>query len=62
MQSVFSLEVMCAYLKPELAGRSASCQHPFTCSILAYSGKTLRESSEIFVEHVLHVVRLWFRT
>ena len=31
---------------------------PFACSILAYSRKTLRKSSKIFVEHVWHVARI----
>ena len=34
----------------------------FSCWILAYSRKTLLESSEIFVEHTRQVARIWFRT
>ena len=33
-----------------------------TCSIVAYSRKTLRESIKIFVAHALHVARIQFQT
>ena len=34
----------------------------FTCPILAYSRKTLHESSKFFVEHALHVARIQLQT
>ena len=32
----------------------------FTCLILAYCKKTLRESRKVFVEHAMHVFRMQF--
>ena len=44
-------------------GRGAVIQSlSFPCLISAYSEKTLRESSKIFVEHALHAARIQFRT
>ena len=58
MQLAISFEVMCAYLKSKLAGRSAPCQHSFTSSMLVYLRNSLHESSKMFVEHALHVGRM----
>lgn len=43
--------------------RDALQAEPFFClSILAFSKKTLQESSKIFIEYALHVARIQART
>ena len=43
--------------------QEASHMYPVSASApLAYSTKTLRESSKIFVEQALHVARIQFQT
>ena len=53
------------YVPTPLAARGiALCRQrlSFSCWILAYSRKTLLESSVIFAEHAPQVARIWFRT